>query len=287
MPVPCSSIEDCATGNICKNFTCYPQCKLDDDCAFNEKCLKGNCQLTCRVDNDCFIGHICLNNICFYGCHSDNDCTSSESCRSNKCINPCEENPCGPNSICTVTDHRATCSCGKGLVPNPSAKVACVRIPAESCTQNKDCSIGSACIDNFCRPLCSSDSVCFANEHCDKAVGICKPICRKDDDCRYNEICDGISCIAGCRTDSHCPSDKSCIDNKCINSCLTPTACGTNANCSIIDHRKHCICVKPLEGNPTESCRYPWRTCEENTDCLEGLFCDAGFCQRKCRTLVL
>lgn len=284
MPIPCSSSEDCAVGNSCNNFTCYWQCKQDNDCAFNEKCLRGNCQLTCRVDNDCFLGHICLNNMCFYGCQSDSDCTSSESCRNNKCRNPCDENPCGPNALCTVSNHRASCSCGKGFVPNPSANVACVRTPAKSCAQNKDCSVGHACVEKFCRPLCSSDSSCISNEHCNRAAGICTPICRKDDDCAFNEICDGLACILGCRTDSNCPLDKSCINNKCTDLCLIPTACGTNANCKIIDHTKSCTCVEPLEGNPYESCRYPYKTCLQDTTCSIGQSCLTGYCQQKCRT---
>lgn len=284
MPVPCSSTDDCALSNICKNFTCFPQCKKDDDCAFNEKCLIGNCQLTCRVDNDCFIGHICINNLCYYGCHNDNDCTSSESCRNNKCINPCDESPCGPNALCLTYDHRPSCSCIKGFVPNPSAQVACVRTPAEPCTQNKDCPNGSACLDKFCKPICSSDAGCVANERCDKVAGICKSICRKDNDCRYDEICDGIACITGCKSDSNCPVENSCVDNKCINPCDTPTACGANANCSVIDHEKLCTCLKPLKGNPLESCKYPWKSCLQDTDCDNEFSCNNGYCQKICRT---
>lgn len=282
--MPCSSAEECPDGNICKNFTCYPQCKKDDDCAFNEKCLRGDCQLTCRVDNDCFIGHICIKNLCYYGCHSDNDCTSSESCRNNQCINPCNENPCGPNALCATYNHRAKCTCAKGFVPNPSAQVACVRTPAKSCTENKECPSGNACVDKFCRPICSSDTGCVTNERCDKKAGICKPICRKDNECRYDEICDGIACIAGCRTDSNCPKENSCVDNKCINPCHSATACGTNANCTVIDHQKICTCSKPLEGNPNESCKYPWKSCLEDRDCNIGFSCKNSFCQKKCRT---
>lgn len=79
--------------------------------------------VTCRVDHDCFLGHICLHNMCIFGCHSDEDCSASETCRDNRCTNPCAFNPCGPNSVCAITNHRATCSCRQGLVPNPSAQV--------------------------------------------------------------------------------------------------------------------------------------------------------------------
>lgn len=284
VPVSCSSSEDCNFDNICKNSICYPQCKQDNDCAFNEKCLQGICQLTCRFDNDCFLGHICRNNICLYGCHNDNDCTNTESCRNNKCINPCHDSPCGPNALCLVSNHRATCSCLKGFVPNPSAKVACIRRPAEPCEHNKNCPISYACVEKYCRPLCSSDSGCVTNERCDKTTGICKPICRKDDDCRYNEICDGLTCIPGCRANAHCPIDKSCVDNKCIDECLAPTACGTNANCSVIDHKKFCTCMQPLKGNPYERCKFPHQICELDADCISGQFCNEGYCLRKCRT---
>lgn len=79
--------------------------------------------VTCRVDHDCFLGHICLHNMCIFGCHSDEDCSASETCRDNRCTNPCHSSPCGPNAVCAVTNHRATCSCRLGLVPNPTAQV--------------------------------------------------------------------------------------------------------------------------------------------------------------------
>lgn len=269
---------------MCIEHICHPRCKLDNDCAFNEKCLRGNCQLTCRVDNDCFLGHICLNNMCFHGCHSDEDCTSSECCRNNKCTNPCKENPCGPNALCTVSNHRATCSCTIGFVPNPSAKVACVRAPAQPCKQHRDCPPGNTCLEEFCRTVCSSNFGCLNNERCDITTGVCKPICRRDDDCRNDEICDGLVCLIGCRSDSACPSDKSCITNKCIDICASPTSCGTNAICMVLEHQKECTCPPPLIGNPLETCRYPLKTCLENSECISGQSCYGGICQGMCRT---
>ncbi|KAJ8936988.1 hypothetical protein NQ314_012070 [Rhamnusium bicolor] len=284
VPMSCSSNSDCAGGNNCTQNMCHPQCKADNDCAYNEKCLRGNCQLTCRVDNDCFLGHICFNNMCFYGCHGDEDCTSSESCRNNKCVNPCEENPCGPNALCTVSNHRATCSCGKGFVPNPSAKVACVRAPAQPCKENRECPTGNACIDQFCRLVCSSDVGCLSNERCDISSGVCKPICRRDNDCRNDEICESLTCIIGCRSDSSCSAEKSCVNNKCIDLCSFPTACGTNANCTVINHQKQCGCPIPLIGNPLETCKYPLKACYADKECIKGQACYGGICQGMCRT---
>jgi len=171
--------------------------------------------VTCRVDNDCFLGHICLNNMCIFGCKSNEDCGSVESCRDNVCTNPCLAMPCGPNAVCTVANQRAMCSCRVGFVPNPTAKVACVRTPAEPCNENRECPAGYSCRDDSCQPVCTSDATCHGNEKCDVSASVCKPLCRKDDDCRSGEICDGLVCNVGCRSDNDCPSDKSCIDGKC------------------------------------------------------------------------
>lgn len=263
---------------------CLPKCFSDNECAFNEKCLKGTCTLTCRVDNDCFLGHICLRNKCVLGCHADEDCSASESCRNNLCVNPCLESPCGPNAICTVSNHRASCSCGTGFVPSPSAKIACVRSPAESCTENRECPIGTTCIDRLCNTVCSSDHGCLTNERCDLQSGTCKALCRKDDDCRSEEICDSLVCVVGCRGDHNCQSQFSCLNNKCVDPCSSSHACGTNAECSVVEHRRVCSCPEPLIGNPIESCGRPLTSCSNDPECSYGQVCYGGLCQKMCRT---
>lgn len=284
MPVSCSSNDDCTPNNICNNNLCRPRCSVDNECAFNEKCLKGNCILTCRVDNDCFLGHICLKNMCIVGCHADEDCSSSESCRNNHCTNPCVENPCGPNAVCQVANHRASCSCGTNLVPNPSAKIGCVRSPAPPCNQNRECVSGNICIEESCRTICSADSGCLNNERCELSSGVCKPICRRDDDCGNGEICDGLVCAKGCRSDSGCASDRKCVDYKCVDMCQSPTACGTNAECHILNHQKLCTCPSSLIGNPLEYCRYDVRPCDSDKECMDRQSCYEGHCQLMCRT---
>lgn len=216
IPVSCTSNADCSDLTTCRDHICLPECQSDNECAFNEKCLKGNCILTCRVDNDCFLGHICLHNMCLFGCHGDEDCSASETCRDNLCVNPCLDSPCGPNALCQVSNQRASCSCGTGFVPNPTAKIACVRAPAQPCNENRDCSTDTTCMENACMSVCATDSGCLSNERCDVASGVCRPLCRRDDDCRNGEVCDSLMCVIGCRSDSGCSADKSCINNKCI-----------------------------------------------------------------------
>lgn len=283
-PVSCTSNNDCTSGLLCQDKICVPRCSVDNECAYNEKCLKGTCVLTCRVDNDCFLGHICLRNKCILGCHADEDCGASESCRNNKCINPCLESPCGPNALCTVSNHRATCSCGADFVPNPTAKVACVRSPAQPCTENRECPIGTTCIERLCKTVCSSDQGCLNNERCDVQTGICKALCRRDDDCRTGEICDSLVCVIGCRSDHGCATNRACSNNKCVNSCASPTACGINAECSIENHKKICTCPHPLVGEPLESCKRPLTACYSDSECSYGHVCYGGLCQEMCRT---
>ncbi|XP_026670602.1 neurogenic locus notch homolog protein 2-like, partial [Ceratina calcarata] len=214
LPVSCRDTTDCNDGNTCRDNVCLPICSSDNECAFNEKCVRGNCLLTCRLDNDCFLGHICLNNMCTFGCRADEDCNANEGCITNKCINPCEATPCGPNAKCTVVNQRATCSCPAGFIPNPTAKVACLRSPGPVCQANRDCTTGTACIRGFCTPVCSTDLNCLSNERCDP-TGVCKSLCRRDEDCRSGEICEGLVCVIGCRADVECQENSACLNNQC------------------------------------------------------------------------
>lgn len=222
--------------------------------------------------------------MCVFGCHIDEDCSASESCRNNRCLNPCKSSPCGPNALCTVSNHRASCSCGSGFVPNPSAKIACVRAPSQPCTENKQCPNGNVCIDESCKTVCASHEGCLSNERCDLLTGICKPLCRKDQNCRNGEICEGLLCVIGCRSNSGCPPDKECLNNKCIDPCSSPTACGTNAQCLVANYQKQCVCPPPLVGNPSELCQHQITPCYSDSECINGRVCYGGFCQEMCRT---
>lgn len=233
------------------------------------------------MDNDCFLGHVCLHNKCVFGCHSDDDCSASESCRNDKCVNPCAENPCGPNAACSVANHRATCNCLEGMVPNPTPQVGCVRSPPQECNENRDCPYGLACFESVCRPLCAEDAGCLSNERCQN--GACKPLCRRDDDCRNNEVCLGLSCVPGCRSDQGCPTHLSCFDQQCIDPCADARACGTNAVCEVINHTKICSCPIGLLGDAEVSCKSLITTCSSNADCTSTQLCYGGSCQKKCR----
>jgi hypothetical protein len=303
VPISCGTNADCIEGFACRDTMCIPKCGTDQECALNEKCLRGNCMckleignspkcynsnhffsisVTCRVDNDCFLGHICLNNKCSFGCHADEDCSASETCRNNKCINPCSENPCGPNAVCTVANQRASCSCVNNMLPSPTAKIGCVRAPATECTANRECGDGLACVNEMCRPVCANDDGCLNSERCINSI--CTPQCRRDNDCQNGEVCQGLTCVAGCRSDQGCPNQLSCINQQCTDPCTSPTACGTNALCDSANHRKLCSCPEPLVGDPDVGCHYESQQCGVSKDCPPGHSCVDSVCQTQCRS---
>lgn len=50
------------------------------------------------------------------GCRSNEECSTNEACINGKCSNPCR---CGPNAVCDVLYHKATCKCLPGYNGNP------------------------------------------------------------------------------------------------------------------------------------------------------------------------
>ncbi|GLH00240.1 Putative dumpy, partial [Gryllus bimaculatus] len=202
----CSSDQECALDEACVRGQCANPCAGKGACGMNALCSVANhlklcacppgftgkadvecVRVTCRVHNDCFLGHICLNNMCIFGCTTNDDCTASEACVEHRCADPCAASPCGPNALCAVSNQRASCSCRDGFVPSPTAQVACVRAPAQPCSENRECGAGQACHEGACRPLCAGAAGCLASERCVADAGVCKPVCRRDDDCRRGE----------------------------------------------------------------------------------------------------
>lgn len=250
--------------------------------------------------------------MCTFGCRADEDCNANQACISNKCIDPCEATPCGPNAKCTVFNQRATCSCPAGFIPNPTAKVACLRSPGSACQANRDCATGTACMGGTCTPVCSTDLNCLSNERCDQA-GICKSLCRRDEDCRSGEICEGLVCAIGCRADVECQENYACINNQCQGTrvrvrddyihffylilpgftaifafvfsdpCSLPDACGVNAKCSNVNHQKLCACPAPLGGDPLIGCKQAFLPCSTELDCPTGQTCYGRSCYATCR----
>lgn len=72
-------------------------------------------------------------------------------------INPCDGNPCGPNSICKFHNYQAVCSC----LPNYVGRAPNCR---PECIMDSDCPTTLACICDKCKSPC--DGTCGPNAHC-------------------------------------------------------------------------------------------------------------------------
>ena len=56
-------------------------------------------------------------------CTRDSDCTSQQACRNERCVNPCSiDAPCGELAICTVSSHKAKCTCQAGFEGDPYSR---------------------------------------------------------------------------------------------------------------------------------------------------------------------
>lgn len=76
--------------------------------------------------------------------------------------NPCQPNPCGPNSKCLETNGQAQCSC----LPNysgapPNCRPECVT--SSECPFNKAC-IKLECVDP-CPGVCGTNAICRVKSH--------------------------------------------------------------------------------------------------------------------------
>lgn len=201
--------------------------------------------------------------------------------------NPCSPSPCGPNSICRISNNRPNCQCVESYIGQPPN---C----RPECTVSSECSNEKICTNNKCVNLCLNNSPCGYGADCrvvantitclcpDNTEGDpfrqCSPKVIQQDPltpcspspCGFSARCferNGAgSCVClpdhvgnpyeGCRpecvTSADCAPNLSCIQNKCKDPC--PGTCGRNAECRVISHIPSCNCLSGFEGDPFTSC---------------------------------
>lgn len=126
---------------------------------------------------------------------------------------PCDgKDVCGPNAICSCTNHAVTCTCPLGFHGNPTPEQGCVRVPS-TCQTPQDCPSQHVCVSGLCQCQCSEQNNCAQGERCKN--GICVKICYSDSNCLPGELCIDGTCEAGCTSDIGCKRDEVCINNKC------------------------------------------------------------------------
>ena len=66
-------------------------------------------------------------------CTRDSDCSSQQACRNERCVNPCSiDAPCGELAICTVSSHKAKCTCQAGFEGDPYSRCRKSKFKQES-----------------------------------------------------------------------------------------------------------------------------------------------------------
>jgi hypothetical protein len=144
---------------------------------------------------------------------------------------PCQPNPCGPNSICRAINEQAICSCLPeyfGSPPNCRPE----------CVVNSDCPLDKACRNLRCEDPCPG--TCAWNANC-KVINH-SPICS----CKVGFTGDPFS---GCQAIPPPPPERIEERDPCV-----PSPCGPNSICTTVNGRAQCSCKSTFIG-PPPNCR--------------------------------
>jgi len=77
-------------------------------------------------------------------CEFDSDCGNTTACVNNFCSSPCSPTTCLlPHEVCSVSDHKATCHCGKNWERSSTGQ--CVRPEPGLCLMFDKCKAGDCC----------------------------------------------------------------------------------------------------------------------------------------------
>lgn len=201
-PSPCGANAVCSHRNKAGSCTCIkdyignpyegcrPECSINSDCSSNQACVSGKCKDPCP--GSCGQNAICqvINHLpqctCFPGYSGDPFRFCSVIQRKIPLIkifgqkllfnyllaieeeetNPCQPNPCGPNSQCREVNGQAVCSC----LPEYSGSPPSCR---PECVVSSECPLNKACSQQKCIDPCPG--VCGLNSNCQ--VIMHSPIC--------------------------------------------------------------------------------------------------------------
>ncbi|KAK2714566.1 hypothetical protein QYM36_008951, partial [Artemia franciscana] len=274
----CVTNSDCPQTNACRNQKCVDPCSIAT-CGRNSVCqvVRHNPVCTCPPG---FVGDPFTQCVVVAEeapqvleqpeCIVDDECPPSKSCVRQICVDPCAEEPCAENAICTVQNHRAQCRCAFGFVGDP--RNGCTRVDGVIGCTNDDCPSNEACINGVCQNPCD----CGPNSDC-KVVDH-RPICL----CKDGYAGDpNVGCYqVGCRADDECPSDTACHNGRCINPCVIDDPCAISAQCYPANHQANCRCPPGTEGDPRVRCTAVG--CRVHGDCPQDKACVEKNCVDPC-----
>lgn len=149
----------------------------------------------------------------------------------------------------------------------------------DSCTNEKDCSLGMNCIydkkENFCSNSCKENTDCEENSFCNKNINYCSlttseeiPRASLYEDCSIYECEKPLICVG--KANSY----------HCFSPCLNDENCLGNNKCIKLRDETH-ICIKVSELN---------EQCSNISLCNNGLVCSMpnnaheGICKKSCES---
>uniref|UniRef100_A0A8D8VM32 Neurogenic locus Notch protein n=1 Tax=Cacopsylla melanoneura TaxID=428564 RepID=A0A8D8VM32_9HEMI len=263
---PCQYNEDCPPDRLCDrlNRICINPCS-EDSCGEHAICLPKNHGVDCQCES----GHqgnpyiACLS---VTGCSSDTECNEHEACLNGKCSNPCR---CGPNAVCDVAHHKATCKCLSGYTGNPSK--GCLP-PSNPCQPNP-CGYHALCeVDNG-SPICFCPKGMTGNPF--------KSCIPEGDECSPNPCgpytgCRVVSGSAVCFCLPEYVGDPPSIPCKLPANPCQNSPCGPNTQCQLLENGfAQCTCLPGYVESPNtiRGCVERRQPCEPNV-CGGGAVCD-------------
>lgn len=267
----CNSYCQCDESGI----FCAETCNTDDQCACGQKCAVGKCRTKCNPGT-CSPGQLCQDGACIAGCRNNLDCTSDRSCINGQCLDPClQENACGTNALCKVSEHRILCLCPDGYRGEPSQ--GCTKA---ECSVDTDCDTDKRCESGSCRNPCLQSGACGINAQCRvsnrqpqctcppkhfgnpttecilETQGTCsRHPCGANTRCRDFIGGHECTCLPGCVGDD--PRRGCVCSGDRVNIC-SEQPCGTNAACRVLNENEpECYCPPEYpNGDPYRECKF-------------------------------
>ena len=119
--IGCSSDDECAFTQACRNRACVNPCAVDNPCARTAECTANGHRAQCKCPPG-YTGDPYSQCVPIFDgeCRVDPDCPDNRACISNQCLDPCVEyDPCGKHALCETSSHFATCRCPTGWAGDP------------------------------------------------------------------------------------------------------------------------------------------------------------------------
>lgn len=309
---------------------CFPGYELiEGRCQETDECLQTPCHTTAVCKNTpgsylCSCPDGLIGDPISAGCRApgecltDTDCPDTALCKDAKCRNPCEDDVCGTNALCTAINHAAVCECTQNSRGDPYKE--CIKI---ECEDKDDCATTKTCVDakciepcslpNVCGkdakcttenhlavclcpagttgdpqlgcvPIqyCSSDQQCPGGSNCNS--GVCSALCSSSRDCLNDQLCIEGICQPTCQTNSTCPEFQFCLNNICTQEviCHNDEECDENEIC-VVESNGRSECVNPCQGRIIcgRNAECLARNHEASCNCKPGFYEDAkGLCRK-------